>query len=72
MIILFKLYGTERLVKYVKVLHVSIKSIKPMQKYAYIIESYACILKIFVTALDLSINILISFGTCSTTNYQNK
>ena len=53
-------------------MHASIKSIKPMQKYAYITESFACILEIFVTAIDLSINILISFGTCSTTNYQNK
>ena len=37
-----------------------------MQKYPHIIESYACILKMFATILDLSINILIYFGKCST------
>ena len=38
-----------------------------MQKYPHIIESYACILKIFA-AIDKeqSINSLISFGICST------
>ena len=44
----------------------SIKSINSMQKYEYTIESYACILKIFPTAIDLLINILISFQICST------
>ena len=46
----------------VKVFPASIKSINPIQKYPHIIESYACILKIFVTTVDLSINFLISFG----------
>ena len=44
----------------------SMKSINPVQKYPHITESYACILKIFVAAIDLSINTLISFGICST------
>ena len=39
-----------------------IKSINPIQKYPHITESYACIIKIFVTTTDLSINILIFFG----------
>ena len=45
----------------------SIKSIKPVQKYPHIIESYACVLKIFV-AIDKeqSIKALIPFGICST------
>ena len=52
--------------KYVNVLLASIKLINPIQKYPHITESYDCILKIFVTTIDLSINILISFGTCLT------
>ena len=51
--------------KSTKVLSASIKSINLISKYPQIIESYACILKIFVTTIDLSINILISFGICS-------
>ena len=31
-----------------------------------ITKSYACILKVFVATIDLPINILISFGICST------
>ena len=42
------------------------KQINPAQKYPHIIESYACILKIFAVTIDLSINILISFGISST------
>ena len=53
--------------KYVNVLLASIKLINPIQKYPHITESYDCILKIFVTTIDLSINILISFGICLTT-----
>ena len=45
---------------------ISIKSMNPVQQYPHIIESYACILKVFVTTVDLSINLLISFGLCST------
>ena len=41
-------------------------SINPIQKHPHIIESHACILKIFVTTIDLSMNILISFGMCDT------
>ena len=52
--------------KYVNVLLASIKLINPIQKYPHITESYDCILKIFVTTIDLSINILISFGICLT------
>ena len=56
----------ERIVKSVEVLPASIKSINPMQKYPHITELNACILKIFNTTIDLSINILIFFGICST------
>ena len=51
----------------VKVFPANIKSINPIQKYPHIIESYAGILKIIVF-MDKGrpINILISFGTCST------
>ena len=45
----------KRLVKFVKVFPVRIKSINPIQKYPDITESNACILKIFVTIIDLSI-----------------
>ena len=52
----------------------SIKSINPIQKYPHIIESYACILKIFVIMFLLCeaedegrlINVLVSLGMCST------
>ena len=54
-----KLLGEKRLVKSVKVLTLSTKSINPTQKYPHITESYVCILKIFATTIDLSINILI-------------
>ena len=40
---------------------------KSIQKYPDIIESYACILKIFVVIdKERSINSLIYLGTCST------
>ena len=55
-----------RLVKSVKVLPTSKRLINPMQKYPHIIESYACILTIFITTVDLSTNFLISFGMRST------
>ena len=61
-----KLFGSKRLVKSVKVLPTSIKSINQMQKYPHIIESYACILKIFAATMNLSLNIFIFFGICST------
>ena len=51
----------------VRVLPASIKSINPVQKYPHITDLYACILKIFIMTMDLSIKILISFGICSTT-----
>ena len=57
----------KRFVNPVKVFPASIKSINPIQKYSHIIESYACILKIFVVMdKEELINVLISFGTCST------
>ena len=62
----WKLLGEKRIIKSVKLLPLSIKSINPIQKYSHITELYACILKIFVTIADLSINFLISFGICST------
>ena len=57
-----------------KVFPESIKSINPIEKYPHIIESYACILKIFVIMLLLCkaedegrlIDVLIFFGICST------
>ena len=57
----------KRLIKSVKVFPASIKSINPIQKYPHIIESYACILKMFVF-IDggRAINNLISFGICYT------
>ena len=69
-----KLFGEKRFVYSVKVFPLNIKSIKPIQKYPHIIESYACILKIFVVmflfceAEDKGqlINALISLGICST------
>ena len=54
------------LVNLIKVFPASIKSINPIQKYPHIIESYACILKIFVFMFLLPINVLISFGIFST------
>ena len=61
-----KLFGEKRLVKSVKLSPLNIKSINPVQKYPHITELYACILKIFVTIVDLSINFWISFGIYST------
>ena len=54
-----KLLGEKRIVNSVKVLN-------PKQKYPHITESYACILKMFVLMFLLLINVLISFGICST------
>ena len=61
------LFDEKRFVNSVKIFHANIKSINPIQKYPQIIESYACILKIFVV-IDKKrlINGLISFGICST------
>ena len=64
--LLLILFYEKRLVKSVKVFPANIKSINPIQKYQHIAESYACILIIFVTTIDLSINVLIFFGICST------
>ena len=72
MIISFlKLFGEKRFVNSVKVFPASIKSINPIQKYPHIIESYACILKIFVFMFLLLINVLTSFGICSTPKESN-
>ena len=60
------LFGEKRLVKSVKVLPLSVKPINLIRKYPHIIEQFACILKIFGKTKDLSIDILISFGICST------
>ena len=43
-----KLFDAKRSVKSVKLLSLSTKSIKPIQKYPHIIESYASVLKLFV------------------------
>ena len=64
--IFLKVFGEKRFINAVKVFSASIKSIKPIQKYPYIIEWYACILKIFVDIdKEQSINVFISFGICS-------
>ena len=47
-IILLKLFGEKRFLNSLKVFPENIKSINLIQKYLHIIESYACILKIFV------------------------
>ena len=39
-----KLYGKNKLIKFVKLFPLTIKSIIPMQKLPHIIESYGCIL----------------------------
>ena len=54
----------KRLVKSVKLLSLSIKSVNPIQKYPIIAESYACTLKIFVSMFLIPVNFLISFGIC--------
>ena len=48
-------FGETRLVKSVKLLFLSIKSINPIKKYPHITELYACILKIFVRMFLLPI-----------------
>ena len=63
----WKLFGEKRFVYSVKVFPLNIKSINPIQKYPQITESYAYILKMFVLMFFLLlINVLISFGMCST------
>ena len=57
--------GENKLVQSVNFLSANIKSINPIQKYPHIIESYDCILKIFVIMFLLLINALISLGVCS-------
>ena len=68
---IIKLFGKKRFVNSVKVFTASIKPTNPIQKYALIIESYACILKIFVVMFLLSINVFISLGILLQ-NYENK
>ena len=69
---LSKLFDEKRLVKSVKVLPLSIKSLNPIQKYQYITKSYASIPKILVMTINLSITILIYFEICSTPKLSNK
>ena len=61
-----KLFGEKRFLSSVKVFSLNIISINPIQKYHHITESYNCILKMFVLMFLLLINVLISFGICST------
>ena len=70
-IIYLKLFGEKRFVKSVKVFPTSKNAISPVQKYPHIIESYGCILKIFVFMFLLKINVLIYFGVCSTPKESN-
>ena len=60
------LFGEKRLVKSVKVFPASIKWVNQIQKYPHIIESEACVLKIFVFMFLLPISALISCGICYT------
>ena len=63
----FKLFGEKRFVNSVNDFPLSINSIKPIQKYPHITESYACILKMFVVMdKERPINALISSGISST------
>ena len=54
------------LIKSVSFLPASIKSMNPMQKYPHITELFACTRKILAIMFFVSINSLISSGTCST------
>ena len=67
-----KSFGENRLLKSFKLLSLSIKSINPIQKYPHMIESYVCILNIFVSMFLLPINILISFRIFLHQNYQSE
>ena len=53
-------FAENKLVYTNKLLPFNIKLISPIQKYPKIIESYACILKVFVVIVLLHINFLIS------------
>ena len=44
----------------------------PMQKYRHITELFACMRKMLAIMFLFPTNSLISSGTCSTQNYQNK
>ena len=54
------------LIKSFRVLPASIKSVNPMQKYPYIIESFDCTRKMLAFMFLFPINSLISSGTYST------
>ena len=72
-LLFLKLFGENKLItsnKSVTFLPLKIKSINPIQKYPLIIESHACILKVFVVMFSLPIKFLISFGMCSANSYQ--
>ena len=60
------LFGENKSVHSNKLLPFNMKSINTIQKYPNIIESYVCILKIFVIIYLLPINFLNSSGVCST------
>ena len=60
------------LVKSVKVLPASIKSMNPMQKYPHIIELFDCTLNIFALMFLFLINSLISSEHVQHQNYRNK
>ena len=62
----FKLFREKRFVNSVKIFPENIKSVKAIQKYPHIFESYTCVLKIFAFMFLLLINVFISFGICST------
>ena len=61
-----KLCGKNKFAKFGRVWPLNIKSINSLRKYSQIIESEACVLKIFVMTSFLPIDHLISSGMCST------
>ena len=66
-ILLKKSIGEKRLVKFVKILDLNVRSINAIQKYPHFIESYPCVIKIFTNiSLLLLKNFLIHFGISST------
>ena len=66
--LLSKLFGEKRFVNSVKVFHLNIKSMNPIQKNPHITESYAWILKMFAVMFLLLKNSFgqVSFEICST------
>ena len=56
--------GENKLVYCDRLLPLNMKSVNPIQKHLHIIESYSCIIWIFVVKFLFQIYFLISFGIC--------